>query len=164
MHFLCVNMIVCNNYKCAETHGNCYVSVTGVIPWEGWRHLNLIGKISLYICVGGEIYMNKERITFISVLGILIIVIGAIGFVATVAGFDYAEYSEMKEYADLYDEELEVMKGDLQATWIMGVFSLVGSVIAGVLLMTLGKIVNLLEGIKENTRKESDVNVKSNSM
>ncbi|API94000.1 MULTISPECIES: hypothetical protein [unclassified Virgibacillus] len=96
--------------------------------------------------------MNKTKdLTFAEFMGLIFIIIGVIGFITIITSFDHLEYSELKDSAYLLDEEevqLEMMKDDLMSTWVVGIGTLLINVAIGVVLMTMGKIVRLLQEIR----------------
>lgn len=94
--------------------------------------------------------MNKERdFTFAGFMGAIFIVIGVIGLFAIVTSFDYETYNEIKDYSATYADEIVIMESELQSVWILGIASLIINVAIGTVLLTLGKIVRLLEDIRD---------------
>ncbi|AUJ23128.1 hypothetical protein [Virgibacillus dokdonensis] len=96
--------------------------------------------------------MERKKIyTFADFMGGVFVIIGIIGFITIVASFDYEGYNDLEDSIYLLDEEevqLEMMKDDLMSTWVVGIGTLLINVAIGVVLMTMGKIVRLLQEIR----------------
>ncbi|MCC2250509.1 hypothetical protein JUJ52_11105 [Virgibacillus sp. AGTR] len=110
--------------------------------------------------------MEKQKdLKLAQFMGILFIIIGVIGFIIIMASFDYAEYGELKNDSYLLEDDeirLQVMKDDLTSTWVAGIATLIINVAIGTVLITLGKIVSLLEDIKKIKQSESVAGDQSN--
>ena len=81
------------------------------------------------------------------VFGVIFIVIGVVAFFIILLSFDWDYYNSIKGYSYTYSDEIEIMKQQLADTWISAIILLVANVSVGIVLMTLGKMLGLLEAI-----------------
>ena len=96
--------------------------------------------------------MNKERdLTLAGFMGAVFIIIGIIGMFIIVSSFDRAAYNELKNETYLLEEEeiqLQIMEEERTSIWVVGIGALIINVAIGTVLLTMGKIVRLLEDIR----------------
>lgn len=95
------------------------------------------------------------------VVGIIAIVISVLLFIIILISFDWSTYYNIKDLTYTYAEEIEIMKMELMDTWIIASFILIGGVVSGIVLITLGRILGVLEIIVLNT-VDQDKQVKDN--
>lgn len=100
--------------------------------------------------------MKKKDLTFAEFMGIVFIIIGVIGSISIVASFDYGTYNEIKQYEATYADEIQFMKDNLFSTWVVGIGSLIGCVAIGTLFITLGKILGVLNDIKDSGKMTNE--------
>lgn len=86
--------------------------------------------------------------TGLRVLAIIIIILGVLGSLAIVVSFDREAYDYAKENKIIYEEEYEVLKAELSATWVYASGILIGSLASGMVILALERIMITLEVIK----------------
>ncbi len=87
---------------------------------------------------------NKD-FTFVGVMGIILIILGVIGTIGILFSFDWSTYNDIKGSSILYEDELIIMKAELNTIWIMAGASLIGCLALGSILLALDKIIQLLK-------------------
>lgn len=78
---------------------------------------------------------------FYSKLGIFIIIVGALGAIGIISAFDWETWNNVKEYPATYADELVFLKPQLTSMWTSAITALLGCLVLGSILMSLGKIV-----------------------
>lgn len=102
---------------------------------------------------------KKEKdLTLAGFMGAIFIVIGFIGMITIVTSFDFESYNELNDFGFLLDEEemqLELMKEGLRSTWTLGIGLLIIHQAIGAVLITLRKILRVLEDIRDKGNSNS---------
>ena len=85
------------------------------------------------------------KINLAQVMGVIFIVAGAILFIITLSSFDWDTYNRIKDLTLTYEEEIALMEQELGFTIMTAIVLLFGNAAAGVLLITLGKILSYVQ-------------------
>ena len=85
------------------------------------------------------------KTNFAQVMGVIFIVAGAILFIITLSSFDWDTYNRIKDLTLTYEEEIALMEQELGFTIMTAIVLLFGNAVAGVLLITLGKILSYVQ-------------------
>lgn len=85
------------------------------------------------------------KTNFAQVMGVIFIVAGAILFIITLSSFDWDTYNRIKDLTLTYEEEITLMEQELGFTIMTAIVLLFGNAVAGVLLITLGKILSYVQ-------------------
>lgn len=97
--------------------------------------------------------MNKEKdLTLAHFMGFIFIIIGVIATIIIVSSFDFATYGELKDETYLLAEEeleLQMLQSEHTMTWALGLGALIINLAVGTVLISLGKIVRILEDIRD---------------
>src|SRR5690606_22591914 len=89
--------------------------------------------------------LNDMKINLAQVMGVIFIVAGAILFIITLSSFDWDTYNRIKDLTLTYEEEIALMEQELGFTIMTAIVLLFGNAAAGVLLITLGKILSYVQ-------------------
>lgn len=89
----------------------------------------------------------QTRNNLAHVFGVIFIVIGVVAFFIILLSFDWDYYNSIKSYRYTYSDEIEILQQQLTDTWISSIVILIVNVSVGIVLMTLGKMLGLLEVI-----------------
>lgn len=89
----------------------------------------------------------KTKTNLAQVMGVIFIIAGVVLFIITLSSFDWDTYNGIKDLTFTYEEEIALMEQELGFTIMTAIVLLFGNAVAGVLLITLGKMLGLLEVI-----------------
>src|SRR5690606_27890696 len=91
--------------------------------------------------------LNDMKTNLAQAMGVILIIAGVVLFIITLSSFDCDTYIRIKDLTLTYEEEIALMEQELGFTIMTAIVLLFGSAVAGVLLITLGKMLGLLEVI-----------------